>query len=140
MRTQSILGEYKQIIFLGSVLFKTNQFILKMDRSETRLGTSCVLCLGVQILFYRIVSKVLQSHLGCFVSVNSVLLQLSLTSSLYLFNVLPSFEQRVQHVKSLETATEMLIFHVLAAVQRVGERYRTQKMGRLLRMLLKQFG
>lgn len=102
---------------MGSVQFRTNQFVLKMDRNKTKLGTSFVLCLGVQILVYIIVSKFAES-LGLLIfSVNTVLLlQLSLTNSLYLFNVLPSFEQRVQHVKCLETATEVLTFHVLAAI------------------------
>lgn len=54
----SILGAYKSRILLGSVQFRTNQFVLKMDRNKTKLGTSFVLCLGVQILVYRIVSKV----------------------------------------------------------------------------------
>lgn len=34
-------------VLLGNAQFKTDQFVLKMDGGKTRLGTSCVLGLGV---------------------------------------------------------------------------------------------
>lgn len=108
-------------ILLGDAQFKTNQFVLKMFGDRIRLGTSCIPYLGVQILFYRIiVSEIFGFTQGLLIlSVNTILSPSPVVPHkffLYLFNILPSCEQRLQHVKSLETATEVMTFHVLAAV------------------------